>query len=115
MKTIRISLFVALCLFIGTQSFANTIDENTRTLRKEVARMIDAPDMESYGVSETYVFVNFTISENNEIVVLEVVADNEDLSQFVFQSLNNRKLKASTEDMQAGTEYNLKIAFRAEA
>jgi len=114
MKTMRISLFLVLSLFISTQTFANTMPEdfNKQQLRRQVSRMIDAPKLSELGITKTYVFVNFEINKDNEIVVIEVVADDERLSRHVFESLNKRKV--NTNGLTPDAAYNLKIAFQKE-
>jgi len=113
MKSFSICLFLAFSLCFSFQSFATTPDDSdSRQLRRQVSRMIEAPELDHLGLSETYVFVNFEINENNEIVVLEVVADDERLSRHVFENLNNRKV--NTRGLTAEDTYNLKIAFRTE-
>jgi hypothetical protein len=113
MKTFRISLIVALSLFVSAQSFATNIDGNSKNIRKEIAKMIDAPDLSTYDLSETYVLINFTINDDNEIVVQHITADNEEIRSFVFNNLNNRKV--NVDGLQTDTSYNLKVSFRKEA
>ena len=112
MKTFRISLILALSLFVSAQSFAAPIDDNSKNLRKEIAKMIEAPDLSSFDLSETYVFINFTVNDNNEIVVQNIKADNEEIRLFVYNNLNKRKVNA--EGLSTDTNYNLKVAFRKE-
>lgn len=113
MKPFSICLFLAFSLCFSFQSFANTPDNlDSRQLRRQVSRMIEAPELDELGISETYVFVNFEINENNEIVVLEVLADDERLSRHVFENLNKRKVNAR--GLEIEDTYNIKIAFRKE-
>jgi hypothetical protein len=112
MKAFRFSLIIALCLFVGTQSFATSIIDSNKDLRREVSKMIDTPDLEAYGLTETMVFVNFTINENNEIIVLDVVSENDDIRETVFNSLNLRKV--NTSGLEPEVNYTVKVAFRAE-
>ncbi len=114
MKTFRIVFSAILLTTMVTYSFAAAPDSITdaKNLRREVSRMIDAPDLNKMGVEETFVFVNFKVTENNEIIVLNVLGASDELCQTVKESLNHRKVSSVTADTEQ--EYNLRVNFVAE-
>ncbi|MCB0553076.1 MAG: hypothetical protein KDD02_05945 [Phaeodactylibacter sp.] len=113
MKTFRLSFLLMLCLLAGSATFANNpILDNKGELRKAVAKMIQAPELSKFGITETQAFVHFTLNEDNEIIVLEVVADNEYIREYITESLDHRKVNAP--GVEAFTEYNIKVSFRTE-
>ncbi len=114
MKTFRFSFVLVCCLFASSFAFAaDSGGLNPQTqLRKEVAKLIHTPELSKNGIAETQAFINFTINEDNEIVVLNVIADNEYIKDYVTRSLNKRKINA--DGLEAFTEYNIKVAFRSE-
>ena len=113
MKTFRFSFVLALCFFAGNFAFANlaVVTPNSE-LRKEVVKLIKTPELSKKGIVETHAFINFTVNEDNEIIVLHVVSDSEFIREYVMQSLNKRKINAA--GLEAHTEYNIKVAFRSE-
>ena len=113
MKTFRISIVLAFCLLATRFAFAAPAEVSPNSeLRKEVARLIHAPELSKKGIAETYAFIHFTVNEDNEIVVLDVVSDSEYIREYIKQSLNNQKVGA--EGLEAFTEYNMRVAFRSE-
>jgi len=113
MKTFRFSFVLALCLFAGSFAFANpaAVTPNSE-LRKEVVKLIKTPELSKKGIVETHAFINFTVNEDNEIIVLHVVSDSEFIREYVMQSLNKQKVGAA--GLEAYAEYNIKVAFRSE-
>ncbi|MCB0572773.1 MAG: hypothetical protein KDC66_23555 [Phaeodactylibacter sp.] len=113
MKTFRFFILSFVCLMAGSFAFATppAVQSNTE-LRREVAKMIQAPELSKHGICEAQVYVCFTVDENNEIVVLDVVADNDYLKEYVAKSLNKQKI--DTEGVEAYAKYGLKVAFRSE-
>jgi len=110
MKTAKISLALAFCLLCSAISFATPSDaRKNQKLRKEVAKLIEAPKMQELGITTTHAFVNFSINEANEIVVLNVVAETEQIEQYVRKELNERKIRSV--ELEAGIEYNLRVTF----
>ena len=113
MKTFRISIVLALCFFATSFAFASPAAVTpTSELRKEVAKLIKTPELSKKGISETQAFINFTVNENHEIVVLKVICDNDFIKEYIKQSLNAQKVDA--EGLEAFTEYNIRVAFRSE-
>ncbi|MCB0581181.1 MAG: hypothetical protein KDD10_17955 [Phaeodactylibacter sp.] len=113
MKTFRISFVLSFCLLAASFSFASPAEVSPNSeLRKEVARLIHAPELSKKGIAETQAFINFTVNEDNQIVVLNVVSDNEYIKEYIRECLNNQKVDAS--GLQAFAEYNIRVAFRSE-
>lgn len=113
MKTFRISFVLALCFLAGGFAFADPAGFTPNSeLRKEVAKLIKAPELSKQGIAETYAFIHFTVNENHEIIVLDVVSDSEYIKAYIGQSLNRQKVEAPGLQPYAG--YNIKVAFRSE-
>jgi len=112
MKTFSFAFSLVLCLFATTTvSAAPETGEDTQQLRREIARMIDAPKLEQIGLDETMAVVGFTINSDNEIVVQGVAAANDEIVAHVKQELNGRALKNT--DLKVGTLYRLKVQFKS--
>lgn len=114
MKTIRIVLSALLLTAFATASFAYNPDSASarKDLRREISRMIEAPDLNKMGVAETFVFINFRVNENNEIIVLNVLGVTDDICEQVKASINNRKVEGL--GLDKAQEYNLRVNFVAE-
>ena len=113
MKTFRISFILALCFFAASFTYATpTYEAPNSELRKEVVKLIKTPELSKKGIAETHAFINFTINEDNEIVVLNIVSDNEYIIGYIKESLDNQKVEAK--GLTAFTEYNIKFSFRSE-
>jgi len=111
MKAISLVFSIALSFFAFTSlAAAPNSGEDTQQLRRELARMIDAPQLEQLGMDHTLAFVSFTINEANEIEVEGVAAANDAIEAHIKQELNGRKIKLA--DLQHGQAYRLKITFR---
>ncbi|MCO6477106.1 MAG: hypothetical protein J5I94_10825 [Phaeodactylibacter sp.] len=113
MKTFRISFVLAFCFMATSFAFSAPADVSPNSeLRKEVAKLIKAPELSKKGIAETHAFINFMVNEDNEIVVLNVVSDNDYIKEYVKESLNRKKVEA--DGLETFTEYNIRIAFRSE-
>lgn len=111
MKAISFVFSIALSLFaFSSLSATPNTGEATQQLRRELARMIDAPQLDQLGLDHTLAFVSFKINEANEIVVEGVAAADEAIEAHIKQELNGRKIKLS--DLEHGQTYRLKITFR---
>ena len=116
MKTFRYCFVLFACLLASTFTFATADDLPGATvnseLRKEVAKLVEAPALSKNGVAEAMAFINFTVNENYEIVVLNVVSEHEFIKEYITKSLNRQQVKI--EGLQPYTEYNIKFEFRSE-
>ena len=113
MKTFRISFVLSFCFLAASFAFAAPVDAKPNSeLRKEVAKLIKAPELSKKGISESYAFINFMVNENKEIVVLNVVSDSDYIKEHIKKSLEHQRVDAK--GLDAFTEYNIKIAFRSE-
>lgn len=112
MKTFSFAFSLVLFLFAATTATATPESgEDTQQLRREIARMIDAPQLEQIGLDETMAVVSFTINDDNEIVVQGVAAAKEEIVAHIKQELNGRALKYT--DLEVGTLYSLKVQFKS--
>jgi len=115
MKNFRFSFVLAVCFLISSSAFSAPfgVDGSPNSeLRKEVVKLIQAPELSKEGIAETFAFINFTVNERNEIVVLNVVSDSDYIREYIKQRLNKQKVDAT--GLEAFTEYNVKVAFRSE-
>ena len=114
MKTFRIVFSALLLTAFVTASFASTPDSATaaKDLRREISKMIEAPNLEQLGMKETFVFINFKVNENNEIIVLNVLGVTDEICEQVKESINHRKVEGLGRDK--AQEYNLRVNFVAE-
>ena len=115
MKTFRIVFSALLLTAFATASFASTPDSVTarKDLRREISRMLDAPDLDQLGLEETFVFINFKVDENNEIIVLNVLGVTDEICEQVKESINHRKVDGL--GLDSNQEYNLRVNFVAES
>ena len=110
------SIVFALVLSMGSLTAEASMPvsgKNQQELRKEVARMIEAPSIQDFGMEETAVFVHFTVSESNEIEVVHVAAANDYLANHIKQQLNHRQIKSAPNAKNGA--YNLRIHIKSEA
>ncbi|TXB67656.1 hypothetical protein [Phaeodactylibacter luteus] len=114
MKTFKFAFVLSLLALTAVSTWAKSPDSLTTTkeLRKEVARLIDSPDLLSLGVQETFAFVHFEVSSSQEIIVKEVRAQTPEIAQQIRQNLHLHKVSS---DFTPGQCYNLKVSFVAEA
>lgn len=116
MKTFQISnlsfaIAALFCLLSVSSIKANDFGP-TDALRKEVARLVQAPELTKYGIEGSKAIINFTLNQDNEMVVLNVIADNTYIEDFIHQRLNNVKVK--TKGLDQFMSYNISILFRSE-
>lgn len=114
MKTIRIVFSTILLTAFVSASIASTPDSTSATedLRREISRMIEAPDLIQLGMEETFVFINFKVDENNEIIVLNVLGVTDEICEQVKASIDHHKVEGLGLDKDQ--EYNLRVNFVAE-
>lgn len=114
MKTFRIVLSAILLTAFATASFASNPDSASaaKELRREISRMIESPDLNQLGVEETFVFINFKVNENNEIIVLNVLGMTDEICELVKESIDHHKVAGL--GLKADQEYNLRVNFVAE-
>lgn len=91
-------------------------DNNTyspgKSLRKELVKMMDRPELNKNGIKDAEAEVRFLVNEYNEVQVLSVTTDNPYLEAFIKNRLNGQKV--NTAEVSAFTKYNLKISFASE-
>ena len=99
-------LFAA--LFISFSAFAGSTpakDAKYDELRTEIADIIKNVDLEDYNLDESDVKIQFTINDNNEIIVLKT--NNKQLDSVVKAYLNYKELK--TTDASKNTLYAINV------
>ena len=96
MKTLKFSLIgifiFASMLFTPTSNAKSTVDTSATTLRTELVKMIQNPNLKENGIVKAEIQLQFTIGEKGEINVLKVNSESEYLNDFVRTKLNNQKI-----------------------
>ncbi len=101
-------LFAA--LFISFSAYAGgtpTADTKYDELRTEIADIIKKVDLEDYNLEEDNVKIQFTINDNNEIIVLKT--NNKKLDTVVKAYLNYKELKTTDADKNTLYAINVKL------
>lgn len=99
-------LFAA--LFLSVSSYAGDVTPVKTTneeLRTEIASIFKKVNLEDYNIQEESVKVQFTINDNNEIIVLKT--NNQKLDSVVKAYLNYKELK--TTDAKKNTLYAVNV------
>jgi hypothetical protein len=107
----RFKLFLlALGLVASTTAIAANpapITEGTNT-SKELKKMLKTPDFIVDHDMEAQVL--FTLTEENEILVLSVATDEEEVASYVKEHLNHQILKS---DLEHGKQYVIPIKIKS--
>lgn len=97
MKTIVKTLIVlGISLFLSLSTFANSKNDigKDNSLTNQIIALIG--DKVPFNTYETLkVDVSFTLNTKNEIIVVDVTSKNEELSLFIKEKLNNKKINSS--------------------
>ncbi len=113
MKTIRLLSFALILSLVSLSqsAFANNGDDpqTTATLRKDIVKLVDNPDLEVNGIASEEVMLKFYLNNEQEIVVVDTGTDNAYLDSFIKNRLNYKRMK---ENAKAGF-YRIKITFKA--
>lgn len=113
MKTFQKFFALAIALsFTATTFAANPAFGPTEKLRKEVARLVSDAELSENGINTADVWINFTLDENNKIIVLDVDTENSYLENFVKEKLEDKTIRINR--LVQNTEYNIKISFATE-
>ncbi|MBT8263121.1 MAG: hypothetical protein KJO05_09885 [Bacteroidia bacterium] len=107
----RFKLFLlALGLVASTTAFAANpapISEGTNT-SKELKKMLKTPEFIVDHDMEAQVL--FTLTEDNEIVILSVATDEEQVASYVKEHLNHKTLKS---DLEQGKQYVIPLKIKS--
>lgn len=113
MKTFQMFFALAIALSFTVTSFASNPDFGpTDKLRKEVARLVSDVQLNKNGISAAEVWINFTLDEDNKIVVLGVDTESTYLENFVKEKLEDKTIRINS--LVQNKEYNIKISFSSE-
>ena len=112
MKTFQILVALSFVLFVSTSTFANeTALRPDSQLKKEVARLVQNPELNKNGIKEAEVQITFMVNKANEIVVLKVDTPDQYLKTFIKQKLDNQRIDL---DVPVDTSFNITFSFHSE-
>jgi hypothetical protein len=103
-------LLLALGLIASTTAFAANpvpISEGTST-SKELKKLLKTPEFIVDHDMEAEVL--FTITEDNEIIILSVATDEAEVASYVKSSLNHQTLKS---DLEHGKQYVMPLKIKS--
>ncbi len=113
MKTSKFSLIgiflFSTMLFSSTSIAKSTVDTSATTLRTELVKMIQNPNLKEHGIVEAEIQLQFTIGPNGEINVLKVNSKSEYLNDFIRTKLNKQKI--NIENINKDIVYYLVVKF----
>ncbi|MES2811287.1 MAG: hypothetical protein V4670_02350 [Bacteroidota bacterium] len=111
-KAIKISVLVF--LMSTSMVFANgfSFDEDFPKAMKEITTFLNLESevVEDMDDNEKSVKVTFTITSDNEIVVLDMRTKNAEIKSYIKSSLNNKVLNSG--DLIPGKHYSFKVMFK---
>lgn len=111
-KVIKISVLVF--MMSTSMVFANGFspDENFPKAIKEITTFLNQEKVAIEEVSNNAksVKVTFTITSENEIVVLDMRTTNAEIKSYIKNSLNSKKLNSG--DLIPGKQYAFKVLFK---
>ena len=110
MKTLKICLAIAL-FSISSLTFANT--DNPLNIKKdlhtELAKLIG--DNVPFQITEDILAeIDFTVNQNNEIVVIAVSSKNKNFDKYIKYKLNYKKV--NVKGVKKGTFYQLPVKIK---
>lgn len=114
MKTFQLFFVFAIACLMTTTSFANNSSDfgPTDKLRKEVALMVSDAKLSENGIAAADVWINFTLDEENQIIILGVDSESEYLETFVKEKLEKQEIRINR--LVQNQEYNIKISFASQ-
>lgn len=112
MKNARLSF--AFCLLLCTSAFAHPTTLSDY-LRKEVTRLIQSPELLKNGIEVELVNVQFSINEKGYLEIIHVGTDNGYLKEWIFDSINHKKINLKAIEYSLEAIYQISFLFRAEA
>lgn len=113
MKITRSHIAVAFfLLFSFTLIARNNAHSPEQTIRKRVAMLLHYPELSKNGINKAEAVISFTINEDREVVVLNVITKYEFLKNFIEERLNKKKVKA--ENKLLLKSYTIRVSFETE-
>lgn len=114
MKIFCIVFFVFLFIVFVIVFFVFVFDSVivVKDLCCEIFKMIEVLNLEQLGMKEIFVFINFKVNENNEIIVFNVFGVIDEICEQVKESINYCKVEGFGLDKVQ--EYNLWVNFVVE-
>ncbi len=114
MKTLQSGiccLFFFAALLFATPGNANNIVEGKAetTVGQQLADMMNNPQLADYGISEAELYLQFTVRDNGELLLLAINTDNEYLIDFAKEKLHRQTV--DLKEVTPNTVYNLRIKF----
>ncbi len=112
MKSLRIFLFSVLFLsFFVSFAFASDVTgDPDQALRSKIVHLIGTPDLSRSG-QDIQAKIVFTINQEKEIVVLQVVTTDRGAEDYIKHKLNYQSVPF--DGIKAGERYILHIRFKA--
>jgi hypothetical protein len=84
-------------------------DTSATTLRTELVKMIQNPNLRENGITEADVQIQFTIDQKGEIQIIKIDAENEYLSEFIRKKLDNQRI--DIKNIRNDKVYYLQVKF----
>ena len=111
MKTIRfLTLTLALAAFTVISTAAKTKpDGPDELLREKITQLVRKPDLKLVPIHEREVTVEFIITRENKIVVLDVDTYNDVLEKYIKKKLNYHQI--SVKGVRKMMPYRIELAF----
>ncbi|MFK7810459.1 MAG: hypothetical protein AB8F74_21820 [Saprospiraceae bacterium] len=103
------SLVIAATLFSTTASANNIVETRNAQVRAELTKMIQNPDLKAHGISESELYIQFTVDESGEILLTAINTDSDYLVAFAKEKLHHQKLDLA--DIPPNSTFNLRVKF----
>ncbi len=113
MKTFKLSLigiFLFSTMVFNTNIHAkSTTDTSATTLRAELVKMIQTPNLRENGIAAADVQIQFVISRKGEINIIKVDTEKEYLAEFIRKKLDNQSI--NIKNIRKDKVYHLQVKF----
>ncbi len=114
MKTLQSGiccLFIFAALLFATPSSANNIVEGkaTTAVGQQLADMMQNLQLAEYGLTEADLYLQFTVRENGELLLLAINTSSDYLIDFAKEKLHRQKV--DMKNITPNAVYNLRIKF----
>ncbi|MCU0417591.1 MAG: hypothetical protein MUE33_10450 [Cytophagaceae bacterium] len=105
------AMLVSIIVFVtGMVAFASGSNGKSHKAVKSTHKSINDVMRNAPNVSTTaYALVNFSVDDQGVIHVVQVMTHNDALRQYVYQTMDNKKLKLTPEQLQMGM---VKVEFQ---
>ena len=111
MKTIRfLTITLVLATFtVFSADAKNKPDSPEQLLRDKISELVRKPDLKLVPIHEREVTVEFIITHDNKVVVLDVDTYNAILEKYIKEKLNYQKI--SVKGVRKMMPYRIKLSF----